>query len=360
LDSEEGRMGRRDALSPRVTCLDLARGLAILIMIIQHAVIVYAYNGGEDTLLGQSVLLCGTAPAAPVFMLLMGTFFVRSRRSDLKSGILRGLKIFVLGYILNLCRFSLPLLIAGRLEEGPRDTSSWLSLVLAVDILQMAGMSLIVMSFLRRYVRYRWIWPTLAAGISLVSPMLWGSMEHVPGTGVLWGTGENVFFPLFPWLMYPLVGMWASPWIVDESRSNKRQIAGCGLGLLGLGLAMSVLPSTRVFVTGDYYRSGINIHLILLGLVAIWLAVLRCVVERIPGNAVFKLLSFWSRNVTVIYFIQWVFIGWGVFVMGYRGQSDITAASAGLVMVILSDLATRLWVCCRRKYRLLAKTVSVR
>ena len=48
-------------------------------------------------------MLLGTAPAAPVFMVAMGFLFGSSTRTGVRSGVVRGLQLFALGYAFNLC-----------------------------------------------------------------------------------------------------------------------------------------------------------------------------------------------------------------------------------------------------------------
>ena len=92
----------------RIKFFDFARGIAIFFMILQHAVIVFDKSSGYDSELGRALILLGTAPAAPVFMFIMGVFFIHRHPGDMSYGIKRGLKIWALGYVLNLVRFCLP------------------------------------------------------------------------------------------------------------------------------------------------------------------------------------------------------------------------------------------------------------
>ncbi|MCX6372974.1 MAG: hypothetical protein NTX16_07800 [Actinobacteria bacterium] len=48
----------------RLRFLDLARGLAIVFMVFQHVQLLFAVGSGEDSLLGATFLLLGTACAA--------------------------------------------------------------------------------------------------------------------------------------------------------------------------------------------------------------------------------------------------------------------------------------------------------
>ena len=95
----------------RIAFLDFARGLAIVFMIMQHAMLYYAVGSGLQSNLGKLVVISGTAPAAPVFMLIMGIFFMRAKTAGLRYGVVRGLKLLALGYLLNALRFAIPAVI---------------------------------------------------------------------------------------------------------------------------------------------------------------------------------------------------------------------------------------------------------
>lgn len=146
----------------RIVSLDLARGLAIVFMVLQHAVLIYATDRGEHSVLGKVVLLLGSAPAAPVFLFIMGIFLGRPER-QLSRGVRRGLRLIALGYLLNLLRSTLPSLIAGHEMLSLTAPVSPLASFWAVDILQMAGLSFILLTLLRVYLPARWVWAMLAA-----------------------------------------------------------------------------------------------------------------------------------------------------------------------------------------------------
>ena len=83
----------------RILYLDIARGFAILFMFTQHCMIVHEKTSGfGDTILGNIFVFSGTAPAAPVFMIVMGVFLMRSKAS-LQKNIFRGIKLIFLGYL---------------------------------------------------------------------------------------------------------------------------------------------------------------------------------------------------------------------------------------------------------------------
>lgn len=324
MDIKENQRGQR------ITFLDIARGMAIFFMIMQHAMIIYEKNSGEESVLGEIVLLSGTAPAAPLFLLIMGIFFGRSKSASLRRGIIRGLKLIALGYGLNVIRFVVPLMLTEDPGIMLDNDESALYLFFIFDILQLAGVCLILLSILKKFVPWRITWPILAGSIAIVSPLVWN-------------TGEHVFFPVFPWIVYPLIGMFYGGFLIgcEDMRSLMKKTSGIGLILLVIGGLTFLLPENKIFVMGDYFRSGSGVHLLILGFVLIWLPLFWLLTERISENRIFRLLIFWSKNVTVIYFIQWILIGWAGLLLGYNKQTAIWALLIGFLMVLISHVLTR-------------------
>jgi uncharacterized membrane protein len=337
----------------RVVFLDLARGLAIFFMILQHAMIVYEVSGGEKSALGRIVLLFGTAPAAPVFLLVMGIFLARSERG-LPYAVRRGIQLLVLGYLLNLLRFTVPVLITGERLTMVDGANSPAALFWAVDILQMAGLSFALLGVLKVCLPFRWAWIVLAAGVAILSPLLSGrGGQNVP-VNLLWGTGENVFFPLFPWIVYPLVGMTYSSFVLEtaDRRRTMKRTALAGLLLCFAGLGALFVPEDAVFALGNYFRSGLGIHLVVLGLVFMWLALCWVVAQKHGSGRIAGLLCFWSRNVTVAYFVQWVLIGWGIVLFGANRHGSLAALGLGVAALLLTHGLVKIYAEWRLSKRL--------
>lgn len=323
----------------RIYFLDLARGFAIFSMFLQHCMVMHEKTAGEgDTLLGNFFVLLGTAPAAPVFMLIMGIFLMRSQ-GKITHSIIRGARLLLLGYILNLLRFTVPLLIAGSENNLWPDNESPLELLFAVDILHLAGLSLIFGAFVRKYAQNKYLFPLLILIILFASPFLWGRFAHIPFFSLLWGENENVYFPFFPWIVYPLLGMYLSRYLLSQDSSEK---IPWNFFWLGGGLACIGLLLTDLFPAGDYYRSGLGVHLIITGFVFAWLRLCYVLTRKIsPGNGIFKILFFWSRHVTSVYFIQWVLFGWSILLFGANNQNDCVAAMIGLIVLVMTHLLAR-------------------
>ncbi len=180
----------------RIAFLDLARGLAIVFMVLQHAVLIFATDQGEHSVLGKVVLLLGTAPAAPVFLFIMGVFLSRPG-VDVRWGLVRGLQLIALGYLLNLLRSTLPSLMAGQEAVILKSPDSPLASFWVIDILQTAGLSYLLLTILKTAVPWRWGWAVLAGAIAFVSPLLWRWGGPAGGGMASGGPEGGSSFPCF-------------------------------------------------------------------------------------------------------------------------------------------------------------------
>jgi uncharacterized membrane protein len=328
------------SVSARIEYLDYARGFAVFTMFLQHCMLVHEYNLGETSPLGIIFVALGTAPAAPVFLLLMGVFLARSK-SSFTGMIKRGAIIVGLGYLLSLLRFTLPLLLSGETEfpagESPVEN------LFAVDIFQTAGLSLMVGAVLRKCIPQKWILASLGIAIILAAPFLWKAEPVASPLNLLWGTAPQVYFPFFPWFYYPLIGMAVSEYVTDRSFITRhiRQILGISFGLALLGIPL-------LFITpmGDYLRSGAAVHLGILAFIFIWfLGLLRLEQTGFKHSRTARTLLFWSRNVTGIYFIQWVLFGWSMLLFGGNAQPDYIAAAIGFTILLMTHYLVKInWV----------------
>ncbi len=325
----------------RIEYLDFARGLAILFMIFQHAVILYDTNQGESSLLGIIIVLLGTAPAAPVFMVIMGIFFSRKKSVSLSKELKAGLKLIVLGYLLNIFRFVIPDLFT--LLESPVHSvlaeQSSLDLFLSVDILQMAGYSWIFMAFLTKKRASHKTLLLLIIVVVFISPLIWSDMTACTPFGTFWGTDKNIYFPLFPWVIYPLMGLILGDYFTSVKRykDNLKSSALWGVGLLMIGFLLLIFfGEYHLFSAGDYHRSSISIHLMIIGFIGIWFWLCDLLVSFKQTSEIHSIFQLWSKNVTKVYFIQWLLLGWSVILLGENRFSVGVSILFGVVITILT------------------------
>ncbi len=320
-------------ISKRIEYLDIARGFAIFFMFIQHSVILHEKASGEGSdLIGNVFLALGKAPAAPIFMFVMGIFLMRTRAS-LKDNILRGLKLFLYGYILNFLRIVLPLLALGVDTSEIASGASMVELFLTVDILQLAGLSLIAGALLKRFLPKNF-YPILIFLIMLISPELWGSFNNHLLLTPISGTGQRVIFPFLPWFIFPLYGMFLSSHLTDAANIITK--------LKNMFISSSIILVISTFLLrfsyiGEYSRGGFFMNLSLLSFVGVWIPLCYCIFHLIKDSAISNLLTNWSKNLTSLYVIQWIIFGWSILLIGSNNFTGIGALLIGIFVIILSN-----------------------
>lgn len=339
---------RRGSPSDRVLAFDLARGLAVFFMILIHVMRHWGEPATWTTPIGVVASFLGGPPAAPVFMFLMGASVALSRRSTFRSLALRGLGLFALAYVFNLFRGALPLtlgLASGVVTEAEVAPHTPGSLLTMVDILQLAGLSLIGIATLRRFVRPGLSWLVLAAGIVLVAPSLRGFTVGDPLVdgflSVLWGADSHVYYPVFPWAVFPLVGAVLGERIV---RAPDRSALLGRLGLLGVALCAVGVALVAAWVPDlsdtTYWHLPPALALAILGFVLAWLAVCDQIVRRGPRAQVLDLVYGWSARVQAMYVTHWIIVGWGVGIVGFQRLELVPVLVAMGIVVVVTSLLT--------------------
>lgn len=343
----------------RLYFLDLARATAALFMVFIHVQGLLAQPEVLQSLYGSVVSILGEAPAAPVFMFAMGVSFVLSNTFSFKSQAKRGLSILIKGYELNVLRLLVPFLLVLLLsvigfsipEAGSEADfkAELLNNVLVVDILQFAGLAYLFISFLS-YLKL--ITPKVLIGLIvcfvLVAPLLWGIET---GSEILdrlldplWGnSGEYVSFPFFPWIAFPLLGVLCGTIYTkssDIAAVLKKQMA---VGAIFMLCGICVTLTNKSFHLGDYWRTGPGGMLIYLGFIPIWIYVCEWCVGYLKGQ-VFDVVLFVSKNITVFYIIQWVFISSLVAVIGQNQCDMIEIILLEVAVTLFSFFLTKWWV----------------
>jgi uncharacterized membrane protein len=325
----------------RLLSIDLARGLAVFFMIAVHTLEVFASEEVKNSVFGQIIEFLGGPPAAPVFMTLMGFSYIYSRKSELKPRLLRGFKLFLSGYLLNILRGVIPFTLSTHLKMDivqtfPLEKLNEYSILTIVDILQFAGIALMIMSLIQEFKINKYIILFTAFLISMLSPFLWGFTLNITVADhvfeLFWGDqpiefsfiANKIAFPVFPWLSFPLLGMYLGETMkntIDQNRTFKHFGIG-GIVVLLIGIAISYNNIEYHF--NDYYHSRQGAMLFMCGFVVFWIYITKIAIDKLPANKLFELLFKWSKGVTNIYFAQWIIIIWSIAVYGINESSYTT------------------------------------
>jgi uncharacterized membrane protein len=305
------------------------------------------------------------APAglgAPLFTFLVGVSdrlwlnAQQAKGSDeakiTKTSIRRGLFLFVLGFVFNV------------LVWLPEDTFNW-------DVLTLIGTSLIVLNLVRNLPLPV---PLLLAGTSFaLGPILreltgyheyWTNGFFDPDmtmSDVLTGFLANGFFPLFPWLLYPLVGfVTGSLFFSTEPGEEAPTWRGAliGAGLLATSLAAVLLrrslsappaimqgwtmfPPTMEYVTGT-----LGIVLLSFSLLHRWLDPRPELLKRV---GLLKIVTTFSKYSLSMYLFHHVIHLWPLWIYGAAAGDEPTqywrSATTVAVAIVLSAVCLAVAYC---------------
>lgn len=296
----------------RTHTADVLKGIAILLMIQVHLVELFASHELATSSVGIFFMFLGGPPVAPLFMILFG-YFISVTHKSIQQLIVRGLRIFALGMLLNLAlNFNLIYTVWRGLLQ-----IDILPFVFGVDILQFAGLSLIVIALLKKVLEQQLVVTVIVIIASIVLGQYLvayipenNSLKYV--TAFFYGSTQWSYFPLFPWLAYPLTGMalyqLQQRYQIDVTLTTKTNkslaISALLFVIFTIGYAITIasdLPS--------YYHHGILFFLWVIIFLSVYSICVHAITERIGTTMLFRYLTWLGKHVTFIYIIQWVIIG---------------------------------------------------
>jgi hypothetical protein len=276
-----------------------------------------------------------------------------------------------LGYALNVLRGTIPTyagLAANMFTLEDLQPHSPLFVTVEIDILQFAGLALIVIALIRKISLHWLAWLGAGAVTLLLSPIGDTINPNSPVlkyvANYLWSIDEYSHFPLLPWLCYPLFGMAFGQFLKSSKNHqiffSRSAVVGVILCLVGGYLAYNYSGfSLHDWRGGDYNEGAVHPWWVVFetGILLVSLAIYQLIASRLPGNIVFSWLCFWSREVTAMYCIQWIVIGWiVVFIPAFFG---FTATMVGIPAIfVLTHYIGIAWTRIKRPEKKLAKAVA--
>jgi uncharacterized membrane protein len=356
----------------RLSHIDWMRGLACLLMFQTHCYDSWLGPAARETEFFQWSQLLGTLPA-PLFLFLAGVSFAlvtdKMRRKGIAPGqiarttILRGAEIFGLGLLFRVQEFLLgqpwPDALWGRM--GAPYGAPWTDL-LRVDILNMIGLSMVLMGVVCRLVATRAA--SIAASlatmllIALVTPPLWTTWRPrwLPWPLESYINGVHIFpepqpwlFPIFPWTAFAFAGL-AAGFVIfsDWGREREAQVAAllgaAGVTLAALAYWLDSLP-VQPYAVYDFWHTGPNFFLIRAGILLVILLLCYAWCRWGPGEWGFSPLIQLGQASLLVYWVHIAFV-YGRFSILPKRAVSIEVASLGLLaifvaMVLLSLARTR-------------------
>ena len=304
--------------SPRRNELELLKALSIVAMILCHPVIrLGIHRAGYEKeflfFLGD-VILGDYLGVAHAFMFAMGVGVVCSRKNAPAELMRRGLRLYLLGYALNFCRYGVYALgeglISGAFEPETAEA------LFGPDILQFAGLALLFTGLLKYLKLREGHILILGAGLSLI-----GSAVPFVDTGSYWlnwllghlvyTTWDASCFAFCSWYVFVAAGLFFGAALrraADEDRFYRRLLAVSGC-VMALYLAATA-HFGALFLCPErvYYALSLPEAAGLLSIDLSLLSAFYFLLKRLPAEGLRVPLEM-SRNLTPIYFIHWCILG---------------------------------------------------
>lgn len=328
----------------RIISFDLARGFTVLLMPMIHVVMLYSTIPVQQSLLGDILGFIAEGPGAQLFMLLMGVNFSLRKKAKLSAAtgggcrqemtavLQRTFYLLLAAYLLNFFKFIVPLglvlLPENLLQELQiqNDFRAAQFFFLIGDILHFAAIAYLVLYVVTRSRYYPYIALLLAIAIVFLSPSIWDlktGIAFVDQVLVLFnGHPPQTFFPVFPWLVYPLIGLTLG--FLLKTNHTEYILRKTGIaGIAFIIISLSFPATTTITEWLSFYRTAPADTIFHLGFVLLWLSIFHWLSRKLKPNPIFQLLRFCSRHITAIYILQWILICWCLSITGYL-QLDLT------------------------------------
>ena len=298
--------------------LDLVKAVAIIAMLFCHPVIRlgihHAGYEGEFLFFLGDVILGDYTAAAHAFMFAMGVGMVYNRKNAPEDLMRRGVRLYLLGYALNFCRYGIYALADG-LISGVFEPET-LEALFGPDILQFAGLAVFFTGILKK--RKLREGHMLAVGVILSAI---GTAVPFIDTGSFagnWLLGHFVYttwdtscFVFFNWYVFVGAGLLFGAILrrtEDRDLLYKRlmTVSGC---VMAAYLAATFFFGAMFLSRARVYYAASTLEAA--GLLSIDLTLLSAfyfLLKRVPASKLQVFLEM-SRSLTPIYIIHWCILG---------------------------------------------------
>lgn len=342
--------------------LDMAKAVLIFLMPIVHVII--ECTSAEGLTYGIPYLfdtIIGGPLGAPMYMFAMGVGLVYTRHHTPADYAGRGIKIGIVGYVLNICRFLIPFLI-GYMITGDYDRyiDSLPYRVFGNDILQFACLAMLFMALFVKLRLSDMAMLLICLGMSLLGTCLRGIDVGMPYgnifLGYLIGTEDaagKVFsdFPLLNWLIIPVCGYVFGKRLlyVKDKKLFYWILSPIGILITIIYFSVGIVNDFGMFGEGQncyYHLSTPDAIASLMAAVGI-LGIYHVLSRHIP-NRIHSLTGEISRNINAVYCIHWVIVMVSTDVVIYivQGTQELPVPMTmllGTCISIISILIAHFW-----------------
>jgi uncharacterized membrane protein len=321
----------------RYLSIDVLRGAAIILMVQVHFVDNLSSREPAFGWLYDASMLLGSF-SAPVFTFLSGlSYFLWVRKQETqgqrnkaitRGTLRRGFFLFALGLVFNFCLWL------------PEETFNW-------DVLTLIGTAFLFLAFARK------LPPAVLALMCVMALLISPLMRTVGDFGSYWEDGAytydftfrdilfgfvaNGYFPVFPWIIFPIMGYVCGDWMFRRKPEVTRwRACALGVGLLALSGACVAFGKHLPYALAHHYATGSTEfpasteHVLgMLGFILVSLVLLHRWLDR-PDNALragwfITVLTRFSYFSLTVYVLHHMVILWPLWLYGAcTGHADST------------------------------------
>jgi uncharacterized membrane protein len=333
----------------RLLLPDILKGIAILFMIQVHIMELLAHQDVFNSSWGKISLFLGGAPAAPLFMIIMG-YFIAWKNASPSDQIKRGVQLFFYGILLNI-GLNLHLIYRVLADGWNYNLYEYL---FGVDILHFAGLALIITGLLPKWIKSnQWLLISLILLVFILQSSISANSSNccIYITSYIIGGTQWSYFPFIPWLVYPLTGILFFQFEQQNPQVIQSKPNTTGL-LIALGLFITLsweFASSINYNLPQYYHHGFDYFIWAILFLGLSTLLISAIYKPYYHSKWSKYLIFTGRNITNIYIIQWLIIG--NLATGYYQQfNGKQVVISFIVITILSSLLSYLYQKIKKRF----------
>lgn len=339
---------------------DLAKFICLVGMVIVHCFDTYtAFVEASSDVQYVFLYILNTIFGAGTFMFCMGIGIAYSRHNDPVLLMKRGLKLFLLGYLLSLiCCLSYLLLLG--------DVMMFLVYLLTPDIMQFAGLALILFGLLRKLRLPDWGIGVVALLLSVAGSFLreidLGNPIADMFAGLLFGTLDRDLmtggvFPLLNWFIFVVAGYLFAEYLLRRTEHKTGlYLRASGIAAVILAVYMILAVPSRYGMMGDilrFHQMQTHETVVCLAGAVFVLGIYHALSQIIPAK-IGAVIEDVSKNINSVYCIQWVTISWSTAIWMLLQQPtfpDWTIILFGLVVFLFAAVLAHVYAGFRNKIR---------
>lgn len=314
---------------------DVAKALAIFFMVIIHV-------GDNMSKLDHSGMpyyhwfleFIGGPMAAPMFMFAMGVGMVYTRHDSSGDFARRGVKLIILGYVLNFFRETFLMIGSNVLSIETDYKKALIDTIGTIDILQFAGMAFLFVALMKKLHMKNWMMLCTAVLLQAIGTLFIGLFDSAPKAvqyvlGLLFFTNKYIAFPTTLWLVYPVLGIcFASILrrVTDKQAFYKMILLISTIGLVAISIGTTTVGySVGGYFTGEgssYYQQNLFSTLWIACIIGVSISAYYYISTQLKGR-IEGIVKYLSSNLNTIYIIQWLVITYTIAIKEIIGLGSL-------------------------------------